>query len=152
MERFPQPPADGTMADFARKIAVAILIAAVLLAFWEISQVLVLASEALSSRSCCEICIAHSALLRVSDHIALLVTTIGLLALAVTFFVSFGSLAIDQFSALLNEIPGAIVSGRKWLQQYVEGRWFLALLGHTACRREKHCCRLSPSQAAFWGA
>ncbi|HTT98400.1 MAG TPA: AI-2E family transporter [Rhizomicrobium sp.] len=132
MEQLPQPPADGTMADFARKVTVAILIAAVLLAFWEISQVLVLGFGgvvvAVVLRNMAS---PVQRYLRVSDHIALLVTTIGLLALAITFFVIFGGLAIDQFTALLNEIPGAIVSGRKWLMQYTEGRWFLALLGHT---------------------
>ena len=69
--------------------------------------------------------------LRASDHVALLITTIGLLGLAIAFFAIFGAMAVDQFSALLNEIPAAVASGRKWLQGYTEGRWFLALLGNT---------------------
>src|SRR5665213_1611820 len=132
MEQLPQPPGDNTIAGFARTVAVAILIAAVLLAFWEISQVLILGFGGVVVAVILRYMAAPvQRYLRVSDHIALLITTIGLLALAITFFVIFGGLAIDQFSALLNEIPGAIVSGRKWLMQYTEGRWFLALLGHT---------------------
>lgn len=132
MEHLPQPPATGSIGDFARRVLAGAVIIAVLLALWEINQVLVLAFggvvvavilRTLSTP------VQHY--LRASDHLALLITTIGLLALAIAFFAIFGAMAVDQFTALLNEIPGAVASGRKWLQSFTEGRWFLALLGNT---------------------
>jgi predicted PurR-regulated permease PerM len=132
MEHVPQPPATGPMGDFARRVLAGAMILAVLLAIWEINQVLVLGFGgvvvAVILRTIAE---PVQRYLRLSDHIALLITTIGLLALAIAFFAIFGAMAVDQFSALLNEIPGAVASGRKWLQGYTEGRWLLALMGNT---------------------
>lgn len=132
MEHLPQPPAAGTIGDFARRVLAGAMILAVLLAIWEINQVLVLGFGgvvvAVILRTMSETVQRY---LRASDRLALLITTIGLLALAIAFFAIFGALAVDQFSALLNEIPGAVASGRKWLQGYTGGRWFLALLGNT---------------------
>jgi predicted PurR-regulated permease PerM len=132
MEHLPHPPAAGTIADFARRTVAAALIIAVLLALWQINQVLVLAFGgvvvAVILRTMAE---PVQRYLRVSDHIALLIVTLGLLSLAVAFFTFFGALAVNQFSSLLEQIPGAVASGRKWLQGYTEGRWFLALIGNT---------------------
>lgn len=132
MEHLPLPPAEGTIGDFARKTATAALIIAVLLALWRINQVLVLGFGgvvvAVILRTMAE---PVQRYLRVSDHVALLIVTLGLLSLAVAFFTIFGGLAVNQFSALLQQIPGAVDSGRKWLQGYTEGRWFLALIGNT---------------------
>ncbi len=78
---------------------------------WEISQVLVLGFGgvvvAVVLRTMAE---PVQRTLRVSDHVALLIVTLGLLGLSIAFFTVFGSLAIDQFTALLKEIPGAVAS------------------------------------------
>ncbi|HVZ91283.1 MAG TPA: AI-2E family transporter [Rhizomicrobium sp.] len=132
MERAPHPPATGTIGDFARRVLAGAMIVAVLLALWQISQVLVLGFGgvvvAVVLRTMAE---PVQRYLRVSDHIALLIVTLGLLTLAVGFFTFFGALAVAQFTALLQEIPGAVVSARKWLESYAEGRWFLTLLGNS---------------------
>ncbi len=126
----PQPP--DSIGDFARKVLAGALIVAVLVAIWQINQVLVLGFGGIVVAVILRNMSAPIArYMRVSDHVALLITTLGLLGLAVAFFAVFGALAVGQFSALLNEIPGAIASGRHWLQSYTEGRWFLALLGNT---------------------
>lgn len=132
MEQPHPPPSDGSIVDFARKVFAGALIVAVLLALWEIGPVLVLGFGgvvvAVILRTMAE---PVQRTLHVSDHIALLIVTLGLLGLSIAFFTVFGALAIDQFTDLLNEIPGAVASGRKWLQSYTEGRWFLALIGNT---------------------
>jgi predicted PurR-regulated permease PerM len=133
MEQPLPPPNDGSTIDFARKVLVGALIIAVLLAVWEIGQVLVLGFGGVVVAVILRTMAAPvQRTLRVSDHVALLIVTLGLLGLAIAFFTVFGSLAIDQFTALLKEIPGALQSGRKWLMQYQEGRWFLSLLGNSA--------------------
>lgn len=133
MEQPHPPPADGSTIDFARRVLVGTIIVAILVAMWEISQVLVLAFGgvvvAVILRTMAE---PVQRILRVSDHIALLIVTLGLLGLSIAFFTVFGALAIDQFTALLNEIPTAVAAGRKWLLSYQEGRWFLTLLDHSA--------------------
>jgi predicted PurR-regulated permease PerM len=132
MEQPLPPPNDGSTVDFARKVLTGALIIAVLFAMWEIGQVLVLGFGgvvvAVVLRTMAE---PVQRTLRVSDHVALLIVTLGLLGLSIAFFTVFGSLAIGQFTALLKEIPGAVASGRKWLTSYQEGRWFLTLLGNT---------------------
>lgn len=132
MEQPLPPPSDGSIVDFSRKVFAGVLIVAVLLAAWQINLVLVLAFGgvvvAVILRTMAE---PVQRILHVADHIALLIVTFGLLGVAIGFFTVFGALAIDQFTALLNEIPGAVVSSRKWLQSYTEGRWLLALIGNS---------------------
>jgi len=132
MEQPLPPPNDGSTLDFARKILVGALIIVVLIAVWEINQVLVLGFGgvvvAVILRTMAQ---PVQRILRISDQFALVIVTLGLLFLAGLFFTVFGSLAIDQFTTLLKEIPSAVTAGRKWLMSYQEGRWFLGLLGNT---------------------
>ena len=132
MEQPLPPPNDGSTVDFARKVLTGALIIAVLFAMWEISQVLVLGFGgvvvAVILRTMAE---PVQRILRISDQFALVIVTLGLLFLAGLFFTVFGSLAVDQFTTLLKEIPSAVAAGRKWLMSYQEGRWFLTLLGNT---------------------
>jgi predicted PurR-regulated permease PerM len=126
------PPPDGSIVDFARRVLAGALIIAVLIALWMISQVLVLGFGGVVIAVVLRNMSAPVArALRVSGQVALLLTTLGLAVLAIAFFAVFGALAVDQFSALLSEIPAAVASSRKWLQSYTEGRWLLVLLGHT---------------------
>jgi predicted PurR-regulated permease PerM len=132
MEHPQPPPQDGSIVDFARRVLAGALIIAVLVALWMISQVLVLGFGGIVVAVVLRNMSAPVArALRVNDQIALLITTLGLAILAIAFFAVFGAMAMDQFSALLNEIPGAVATSRKWLMGYTEGRWLLALLGHT---------------------
>jgi predicted PurR-regulated permease PerM len=153
MEQPHPPPPDGSIVDFARKVFAGALIVAVLLAVWEIAPVLVLGFGgivvAVILRTMAE---PVQRTLRVSDHVALLIVTLGLLGLSIAFFTVFGALAIDQFSALLDEIPGAVVSSRKWLQSYTEGRWFLALLGHTGAPSGETLLQAIPLAGGVLGA
>lgn len=132
MEQPQPPPSDGSTIDFARRVLTGAVVVALLIGMWWISQVLVLAFGgvvvAVILRTMAE---PVQRALRVPDHIALLIVTLGLLGLFIAFFTVFGALAIDQFSALLEEIPGAVASGRKWLMSYQEGRWFLTLIDHS---------------------
>ncbi|HWA02388.1 MAG TPA: AI-2E family transporter [Rhizomicrobium sp.] len=152
MEHLPSPPAQGTLGDFARRTFTAALIFAVVLALWKINQVLVLAFGgvvvAVILRTMAE---PVQRYLRVSDHFALLIVTLGLLSLAVGFFTFFGSLAVSQFSALLQQIPGAVETGRKWLQGYTEGRWFLALIGNTGAPSGETLLQAIPLAGGFLG-
>ncbi len=129
------------------------LIIAVLVALWMISQVLVLGFGgivvAVVLRNIVSTPVAR--MLRVNDQIALLITTLGLAVLAIAFFAVFGAMAMDQFSALLKEIPSAVATSRKWLMGYTEGRWLLVLLGHTPVPTGDTLLRRPcPSPAAFW--
>jgi predicted PurR-regulated permease PerM len=152
MEQPHPPPADGSTIDFARRVLVGAMIIAILVAMWWISQVLVLAFGgvvvAVILRTMAE---PVQRVLRVSDHVALLIVTLGLLGLSIAFFTVFGALAIDQFTALLEEIPGAVASGRKWLMSYTEGRWFLTLLDHSAPSGET-LLQAIPLAGGFLGA
>src|ERR1700733_10672070 len=100
MEQPLPPPNDGSTVDFARKVLTGALIIAVLFALWQISQVLVLGFGgvvvAVILRTMAE---PVQRTLRVSDHVALLIVTLGLLGLSIAFFTVFGALAIDQFTA-----------------------------------------------------
>ncbi len=153
MEQPHPPPADGSIVDFARKVFAGALIVAVLLAVWEIAPVLVLGFGGVVVgvvlRTMAE---PVQRTLRVSDHVALLIVTLGLLGLAIAFFTVFGALAIDQFTALLEEIPGAVASGRKWLQSYTEGRWFLALIGNTGAPSGETLLQALPLAGGVVGA
>jgi predicted PurR-regulated permease PerM len=132
MDTSHDPSVPGSLGDFARKTLTAALIVALLVALWQISQVIVLAFGGVVVAVVLRTMSAPVArLLRLSDHISLLIVTLGLLVFAAAFFMVFGALAVSQFNALLEQIPGAIAAGRKWLQHYTEGRWFLALLGKT---------------------
>jgi predicted PurR-regulated permease PerM len=132
MENPHPPPADGSIVDFARRVLAGALIIVTLAALWMVSQVLVLGfggvvvAVVLRNMSAP---VAHA--LRVSGQVALLITTLGLAVLAIAFFAVFGAIVIDQFAALLKEIPSAVAASRKWLQGYTEGRWLLVLIGHT---------------------
>ncbi|MBV9991292.1 MAG: AI-2E family transporter [Alphaproteobacteria bacterium] len=152
MEQPHPPPADGSTIDFARRVLVGAMIVAVLVAMWWISQVLVLGFGgvvvAVILRTMAE---PVQRFLRLSDHIALLIVTLGLLGLSIAFFTVFGALAIDQFTALLEEIPTAVASGRKWLMSYTEGRWFLTLLDHSAPSGET-LLQAIPLAGGFLGA
>jgi len=132
MENPQPPPNDGSTVDFARKVLTGAVVIAVLVALWWISQVLVLAFGgvvvAVILRTLAD---PVQRVLRVSDHVGLLIVTLGLIGVFIAFFTFFGALAIGQFTALLNEIPGAVVAGKKWLQGYQEGRWLLSLIGNT---------------------
>jgi predicted PurR-regulated permease PerM len=153
MEQPHPPPPDGSTIDVARKVFAGAIVIAVLLALWEIAPVLVLGFGgvvvAVILRTMAE---PVQRALRVSDHVALLIVTLGLLAVAIVFFTVFGTLAVTQFSALLNEIPGAVASGRKWLQHYQEGRWFLSLLGNTDAPSGETLLQAIPIAGGFLGA
>jgi predicted PurR-regulated permease PerM len=132
MENPQAPPPDGSIVDFARRVLAGALIIAVLVALWMISQVLVLGFGGVVVAVVLRNMSAPVArALRVSGQIALLITTLGVAVLAIAFFAVFGTLVVDQFAALLKEIPSAVTTSRKWLQSYTEGRWLLVLLGHT---------------------
>jgi len=133
MEQPLPPPSDGSTIDVARKVLVGTLIIAVLIALWQIALVLVLGFGGITVAVVLRTMAAPvQRVLRVPDHLALLIVTLGLFALAIAFFTTFGALAVDQFTTLLKEIPGAVVAGRNWLEKYQEGRWFLSLIGNSA--------------------
>jgi len=105
------------------------LIVILLLALWRVSLVLILTfGGILVAVALRNIAAPLGRYLRVSDRISLLITVLGVLAIVIGFFDLFGTLASQQFSDLVDEIPGSIDSARLWLLGSVIGRQILTAL------------------------
>lgn len=123
------PIAPSADAAFVRRILTIALIVILLLALWTVSLVLILTfGGILVAVALRNIAAPLGRSLHVSDRIALLITVLGIGAIVVGFFDLFGTLANQQFSDLIDQIPGAITSARSWLQGSLIGREILTML------------------------
>jgi predicted PurR-regulated permease PerM len=124
------PPPQTGEALFVRRVLIVALIATLIFALWRVSLVLILIFGgivvAVALRN---IAAPLARYLRLPDRVALIVTTLGLGAIAIAFFFLFGSLASQQLSALIDQIPGALESARDWLNGSSIGRSLLAAVG-----------------------
>jgi len=123
--RFPH----GASAEvvFMRRVLTAALVVILLLALWRVSLVLILTfGGILVAVALRNISAPLGRYLHVSDRVSLLITVLGFAVVVIGFFDLFGTLASQQFSDLVDEIPGSIDSARSWLQESAVGRQILA--------------------------
>ncbi|MDE1984953.1 MAG: AI-2E family transporter [Alphaproteobacteria bacterium] len=123
------PHAPSAEAMFVRRVLVAAAIIVLLLALWRVSLVLILifggVLVAVILRNLSEPLRRY---LHVPDRISLLITTVALAIVAFAFFDFFGTLASEQFSSLVDQIPGAVEAARTWLNGTVSGREILSAM------------------------
>ncbi|MGC9954066.1 MAG: AI-2E family transporter [Rhizomicrobium sp.] len=126
------PHAPSEEAVFMRRILIAALIVVLLLILWRVSLVLILTfGGILVALALRNISAPLGHYLRVPDRVSVLITTVGLGIVVIGFFDLFGTLASDQFAALVRQIPGAIDSARVWLSGTVIGREVLGALDNS---------------------
>lgn len=117
----PHPP--SAEALFVRRVLVAAAIIVLLLALWRVSLVLILifggVLVAVVLRNLSEPLRRY---LHIPDRLSLLITTAGLGIVIFVFFDLFGTLASQQFSSLVAQIPGAAEAARTWLNGTAIGR------------------------------
>lgn len=121
-----QPSPD---AIFVKRALIVSLVAVLLLALWQVSLVLILTFGgivvAVALRN---LAAPVGRFLRVSDQLALLITVIDLIAIAVGFFYFFGAMAAHQFSALVDRMPATLDAAQLWLSDSMMGRHILAAI------------------------
>ncbi len=126
------PHGPSAEAVFVRRVLAAALIFILLWALWRVSLVLILTfGGILVAVALRNIAAPLGRSLRLSDRLALLVTVLGVGAIIIGFFDLFGTLATQQFSELVDKIPGAMASVRTWLQESLIGREVLTALQST---------------------
>ncbi|MGA7676737.1 MAG: AI-2E family transporter [Rhizomicrobium sp.] len=110
------PHPQSAEALYVRRVLIAVLIVVLLVALWRVSLVLILIFGgilvAVALRNLSEPLRRY---LRIPDRLSLLITTVALGIVAFAFFAVFGTLASQQFSALVDQTPGAVESARAWL-------------------------------------
>jgi len=110
-------------AVFVRRVLIAALIFLLLLSLWRVSLVIILTFGGIVvAVALHNISAPLGRTLRLPSRISLLVTVAVLAAIAVGFFYFFGTLASQQFSALIDKIPGAVDASRSWLKGSAIGR------------------------------
>jgi predicted PurR-regulated permease PerM len=65
--------------------------------------------------------------LRISQHLALGLTTVASFLVSIAFLAAFGTRAADQFTLLAAQLPGAWEETRNWLDSWELGRWLLTI-------------------------
>jgi len=130
--RWSHPPPSAE-AVYVRRLLIAALVVVLLLALWQVSLVLILIfGGILVAVALRNISAPLGRYLRLSDRLSLIVTTVGLCIIVVGFFDLFGTLAGQQFSALIDQIPGAVDAARTWLGGSLLGREALGALENSS--------------------
>ena len=118
---------------YVRRVLIAVLIIVLLAALWRVSLVLILVFGgilvAVALRNLSQPLRRY---LRIPDRLALLITTVALGIVAFFFFAVFGRLAGQQFSALADQIPGAVQSVRDWLNVSSVGQGILRAMENSS--------------------
>jgi len=123
----PHPP--SAEAVFVRRILIGALIVVLLMVLWRVSLVLILTfGGVLVAISLRNISVPLSRVLRIPDRWAVVLTTAIVGFVIYGFVYLFGALASNQFSALIDQIPGAVDSARVWLTATSVGRQVLSAL------------------------
>ena len=118
---------------FLRRLLIGALIVVLLLVLWRVSLVLILTfGGILVAIALRNISAPLGRILRVPDRISVLITTVGAGLVVVGFFDLFGTMASDQFAALVSQIPGAVESARAWLNETAIGRQVLSALENSS--------------------
>lgn len=117
-----------TEPSFVGKVLIIALVVALVAAIWQLALVFILGFGAIMAAVTLDNLAAPVARrLRISQHLALAVTTIALVLLVVAFLAAFGARAADQFSLLAAQLPGAWEATRDWLNSWELGRWLLTI-------------------------
>jgi len=120
-------------AVFVRRVLIAALILILLLILWRVSLVIILAfggivvAVALHNLSA-----PLKRYLRLPGRVSLLFTVALLTTIVIGFFYFFGTLASQQFSALIDMIPGAVETTRAWLSGSAIGRQALSAMENSS--------------------
>jgi len=130
MTEVPSPPKSRREPGFVAKVLIVAAVAVVLLTFWRVSSVFVLAFGGIVFAVALDHIASFARRLGVSHGIALLLAVTGLLLIAVLFFVVFGARAFEQFTALAEELPRAWQAAVEWLQSFAVGRWLISVSGN----------------------
>ena len=117
-----------TEPSFIGKVLIVALVVALVAAVWQLALVFILGFGAIMTAVTLDNLAAPVARkLRVSQHLALALTTLGLILLVVAFLAAFGARAADQFALLASQLPGAWEETRAWLNSWELGRWLLTI-------------------------
>jgi predicted PurR-regulated permease PerM len=117
-----------TEPSFIGKVLIVALVVALVVAVWQLALVFILGFGAIMTAVTLDNLAAPVARkLRVSQHLALALTTLGLILLVVAFIAAFGARAADQFALLASQLPGAWDETRDWLSSWELGRWLLTI-------------------------
>jgi predicted PurR-regulated permease PerM len=114
--------------SFLSKVLLVLLVVGLALAAWQLALVFVLGFGAIIVAVTLDNLAAPVAeRLRISQHLALGLTTVALFLISVAFLAAFGARAADQFALLTAQLPGAWADTRDWLNSWELGRWFLTI-------------------------
>lgn len=117
-----------TEPSFIGKVLIVALVVALVVAIWQLALVFILGFGAIMAAVTLDNLAAPVAQrLRISRHLALALTTVGLFLLVVAFLAAFGARAADQFALLGSQLPGAWQETRDWLNSWELGRWLLTI-------------------------
>ena len=117
-----------TEPSFLGKVLLVVLVVALAAAVWQLALVFILGFGAIMAAVTLDNLAAPVAQrLRIPQHLALALTTVGLVLLVVAFLAAFGARAADQFALLASQLPGAWDETREWLNSWELGRWLLTI-------------------------
>jgi len=118
-----------TEPGFIGKVLIVALAVALLAAAWKMALVFMLAfGGVLVAVAFNNLAVPFAKWSKMSHHAALAVVVVGLILVAVGFFATFGAQAAFQFSALIDQLPGAWQDTQEWLASWTGGRWLLDII------------------------
>ena len=121
-----RPTQRQTELSFLSKVLIVALVVALAAAVWQLALVFILGFGAIIVAVTLDNMAAPVAeRLRVSQQLALAITTVALLLVSIGFLAAFGTRAAEQFSLLAAQLPGAWEVTREWLNSWALGRWLL---------------------------
>jgi predicted PurR-regulated permease PerM len=147
----PQDPHRPDLS-FVTKVLLAVAIVVVLLTFWRLAQVFLLAfggiviAVALNNMA--------GPLARrtgLSDSIALGITTVALITVTFGFLAVFGAGASAQFAALIERLPGAWQTARGWLETWALGRSLIEAAENSGAQAAATLLSALPIAGGFLG-
>jgi predicted PurR-regulated permease PerM len=117
-----------TEPSFLGKVLLVVLVVAIAAAVWQLALVFILGFGAIIVAVTLDNLAGPVAeRLRISQHLALGLTTIALFLVSVAFLAAFGTRAADQFTLLAAQLPEAWEDTRNWLTSWDLGRWLLTI-------------------------
>ena len=120
-------------AIFVRRLLIIALIVGFVFVLWRVSLVVILIfGGILVAVALRNVAVPLSRYTRLPYRFALILTVVLLAAIVVGFFEIFGTLASQQFSALVDQIPTAYEAGRHWLNESSIGRSLLNGMENTS--------------------
>jgi len=130
MTNSPSGPAHSGGPSFVAKILIIVVVAAVILATWQIAPVFMLGfGGVVVAVALDNIAIPLARRTRLPQTAALAVTVLGLTLFSIIFLTLFGAAAAAQFTMLIEQLPQAWISAEAWLESWELGRQILALSG-----------------------